>query len=260
MYHNFVPINLSNNAEALLADLSALSEKPTICPYCQHHELYAVNSSSGYYRCKSCKRGFSRSLNTPFYRLAPLEWLPIIAERRLCGQSYKMIRRELGCSLWVVKNRVDVINEYIKFHYPVLYQWYQDLVNEAKIDEPKIVQEQTEQLKAWVKGILQIVEATCPNCGTTKVQKVGEERAQFRCKSCWRYFSNLKGTGLEHLSRSENWLVMVDLLVEGKTNREIENCLKISSGTMVKAKKQWLEIMQQQNLLILREWIINRTG
>ncbi|WP_392563800.1 hypothetical protein RHO13_11190 [Orbus wheelerorum] len=260
MYSNFVPIKLHNNADALVADLSALSEKPTVCPYCQHHQLYAVNSSSGYYRCKSCKRGFNRSLNTPFYRLAPLEWLPIIAQRRLCGQSYTSIRRELNCSAWVIKNRIDVIDEYMQTYYPELYQWYQDFVNDVKIDEPKIVQQQVEQLKAWVSGILQVADASCPHCSSTKVQKVGESRAQFRCKSCWRYFSNLKGTGLDHLGRCENWFTMIDLLVDGKTNREIENTLKISSGTMIKAKKQWFDIMQQHNLLILREWITNRRG
>ncbi|WP_392561998.1 hypothetical protein RHO12_00380 [Orbus sturtevantii] len=260
MYHNFVPIKLHNNAEKLVANLTALSQKPVVCPYCQHNELYAVNTSSGYYRCKSCQRGFNRSLNTPFYRLAPLEWLPIIAERRLCGQSYITIRRELNCSKWVVKNRSEIIEKYMQLNFSDLYNWYKNFINEAIIDEPLIVQEQAKQLKDWFDNILQTSQAICPHCDSAKTQKIGEHRAQFRCKNCWRYFSNLKGTGLEHLSRSENWWTMIDLLVKGKTNRQIESVLGISLGTIINYKKQWLKIIQQRNLLVLKEWIINRRG
>lgn len=261
MYHNFVPIKLHNDAEALMADLRALTEQPTICPYCQHSELYAVNQSAGYYRCKSCKRSFNRSLNTPFYRLAPLAWLEVIASRRLAGQSFNTIRHELGdCTTWVIKRRVQIIDVYMQLNYPALYQWYCTFVDNSNSDEPTIITQQVAQLKAWINQILQATTAICPYCGSNKVLKVGETRARFRCKSCWRYFSHLKGTGLEHLGNSENWFSMIDMLIAGATNREIEQKLKISSSTITHAKRNWLTIMQQQDLLILKEWLINKKG
>lgn len=260
MYSNFVPTNLHNQAEALISDLKLLSDKPTECPYCKNTKLYFVNTSSGYCRCSVCKRGFNRSLNTPFYRLAPLELLPIIAGRRLCGQGYATIRHELNTyTPWVIKRRVRVIEQYMQTHYPELYQWYQPFIEGTQQSIPDNVVQQIQQLKSWVTGILNATTSTCPHCDSIHCQKMNDtRRAQFRCKSCWRYFSNLKGTGLEHLGYSENWLTMIDLLADGKNNHEIEQVLKISTGTVTKARRIWLDIMQRQNLLILKEWISSR--
>lgn len=259
MYHHFVPVKLHGKANALITDLKALTEAPTACPYCQHHDLYVIHSSSGYYRCKACKRSFNRSLNTPFYRLARLEWLPVIAERRLCGQSYATIRHELTDSTaWLIKRRGQVIEQYMQSHYPDLYQWYQTQQASSETDVPKAVKEQVEQLKSWVNNILQATQATCPHCESHKTQKVTDGRAQFRCKSCWRYFSQLKGTGLEHLAHSENWLKMIDMFVAGKSYQQMEHILTMSPATISKAKRNWLSIVQQQNLLVLKEWLTSR--
>lgn len=259
MYRNFVPIGLQNQADKLIADLTALSETLTECPYCQHQALYVINISSGYYRCKSCKRSFNRSLNTPFYRLAPLELLPTIAEYRLCGYGYAAISHELdNRSVWTIKNRVQAIEQYMQSHYSELYQWYQPFNNGAKVALPDAVIKQTEALKNWLNELLQATKAVCPHCGSDQGQKIGEKRAQFRCKTCWRYFSNLKGTGLEHLGGSENWFAMIDMLVAGKTNREIQQQLNLSAGTVTKAKRSWLYIIEKRNLLILKEWLLSR--
>lgn len=73
MYSNFVPTHLLPYADQLIADLKALNAKPSYCPYCQYNQFYLVHDHPKYYRCKACHKGFNRSLNTPFYRLTPIE-------------------------------------------------------------------------------------------------------------------------------------------------------------------------------------------
>lgn len=256
MYHHFVPIKLHAQADALIVDLKALSHPPIACPHCQHPQFYSINPLRGYYRCRSCKKGFNRSSGTVFYRLAPLEWLPMIASYRLCGRGYSAIRYELDyCTAQVVKKRVRAIELYMESHYPELYQWYMDFIAQPKTEHPQVVQEQHQQLKAWVTGILKEKQATCHYCGSNKAKKVGKSRASFRCQTCWRYFNNLKGTGLERLQHSENWLKMIDMLVDGKTNLAIQKELKISPNTMSRARWVWGGIMERLDLFVLKEWV-----
>lgn len=260
MYRNFVPKPFHAQADQLINDLKSLMDKPTICPYCQHNQFYAINTKTGYYRCKSCKKGFNRSVNTPFYHLTHLDWLPSIAIRRLCGQHSALIRQELNCSLWMVKRRIVLIEQYMQQHYPELYQWYQHFIHNTDNELPIAVQQQTEQLKNWVNQQLQLNEATCPHCESPNTKKTNAARGQFRCKNCWRYFSTFKGTGLEHLSNSENWLTMIDMLVAGDTYQAIQQKLGISFGTITYHRRVWLKIMRHLGLFLLHEWIMGQKG
>lgn len=256
MYHNFVPADLHNQADEFINTLKDLNNNLKQCPYCLHHDLYNINIAAGYFRCKSCKRNFNRSLNTRFYRLAPLKLLPVIAEYRLCGLNHVIIGKRLtDYSVWMIKRRVTAIEQYMQMHYAELYVWYQGIIENAEMAIPNIITEQSNLLKVWLNQVLLNTAATCPHCQSKDCQKIGLQRAQFRCKKCWRYFSNLKGTGLDHLGHSESWIQMIDMLVAWKSNREIEIALNMSSGTVTKAKRRWLDIIQKKNLLALKEWI-----
>jgi len=256
MYHHFVPISLHASAQALINQLQALNHAPSQCPHCQHTRFYIINAEAGYYRCKSCHKGFNRSTSTPYHRLAPLAWLPLIAQLRLCGKSYAAIRYKLDyCTSATVKRRVNVIEQQMANSYPALYRWYQGFMEVGKTIQPTAVIEEIQQLKDWVNRLLQGDNLTCPYCQSDKIKKVTKTRARYRCQTCWRYFSNLAGSGLEHLSYSQHWLTIIDMLSAGKTIKAISETLNISHSTVTKARRTWLHIIQQQELLVLFEWI-----
>lgn len=258
MYSNFVPTHLLPYADQLIADLKALNAKPSYCPYCQYNQFYLVHDHPKYYRCKACHKGFNRSLNTPFYRLTPIEDLPVIAIRRLCGQSLFMIREELNYSIAVVKNRIQAIDRYMQTVYPELFQWSQNFIYAPKNELPQIIIQQINELKTWINDQLNVTHANCPYCGSMKTNRITEKRAQFRCNQCWRYFSYLKGTGLEHLRHSDKWFLMIDLLARGKNVDEMQLDLGLCRTTIFKNRKIWLKIIQHQGLLVLHEWILGR--
>lgn len=258
MYNNFVPTDLLSDADRLIADLKALNNKPLHCPFCQNRHFYLVHVHPKYYRCKACQKGFNSSFNTPFYRLTPVEHLPIIAIRRLCGQNLTMIRQELDCSAVVIKHRINVIDSYMQNVYPLLYEWYQHFIQEPKTKIPSIIDQQVTELKDWINQQLNVTDASCPYCSSKKTERIGIKRAQFRCHQCWRYFSHLKGSGLEHLRHTEKWFAMIDNLVMSRSYEEIQQELNVSRTTVMKHHKVWLKIIQHRGLFVLKDWIIGR--
>ncbi|WP_392551430.1 hypothetical protein RHO14_08025 [Orbus wheelerorum] len=256
MYHHFVPISLHLQAEEFINQLKNLGSKPHACPYCQQTGFYIINAKAGHYQCKNCHKGFNKSTCTPYHRLAPLGWLPLIAEQRLCGKSCTAIRYQLDyCTPSVVKRRVNVIEQQMAKNHPPLYAWYKEFIAVRKTAQPIAVIEEAQILKHWVNSLLQADKVTCPYCQSENVKNIAENRPRMRCQSCWRYFSGLTGSGLENLGYSEYWLTMIDMFIAGETIKAISERLKISHSTVTKARRTWLGIMRQRGLMVLFEWV-----
>jgi len=74
----------------------------------------------------------------------------------------------------------------------------------------------------------------CTNCESTNIVKFGSYngKRRFKCKTCQKTFSELTGTSICYIKKTDKWVRFIELMLEGKTIREISKTLVLSTKTV----------------------------
>ncbi|MDF7666767.1 hypothetical protein PT273_02715 [Orbaceae bacterium ESL0727] len=262
MQNDFIPQVLQVDFERFLAELEQLDQQvPIHCPYCENDSFIKARKAPLSLRCKGCLKYFNSLTGTPFNRLQPVAWLPIILCERVNRKTYYEIADTLGCDIKKIMRRDKAIKQQMQIDFPDLYQWYcahNDVANQFEANQVSdAIDAQHSAFKQKLSEILATTHSPCWYCDSSNTVKIGE-RATFRCNHCRRNFSLLQDTPIFQLPRIHHWLAYLDLLVAKNSNRDIAQKLGMNSNTASIWRQKWCATMQLWGFENLAIWCNRR--
>lgn len=262
MQYDLIPQALHADFDQFLQALTELSQPtPSHCPYCAHKSVRQTRAAPLTFRCKACLKYFNPLTNTPFNRLSPADWLPLILCDRVNRQTYQEIADTLDCDIKKIMRRDKAIKNKMQIDFPNLHQWYcahNDVAHQFTANTTNdTLAAQHLAFKQKLSELLTTTHAHCLYCHSPKTVKVGQ-RATFRCDHCRRGFSLLNGTPISNLTHADQWLNYIDLLVAKQSNHAIAEQLGINKNTIASWRRKWCRTMQLWGVESLAIWCKRR--
>lgn len=258
MQYDLIPPALHRDINQLLQELTQFAERvPSHCSYCGNHALTQTRTKPLTLRCKACLKYFNPLTHTPFNRLQPIAWLPMILAERIKRQSYQVIAERLECDIKQIMRRDKALKQRMQLAFPDLYPWYCAHNDVAKQFTANPINDalsaQHRAFKQQLSEILSTTHSPCRYCHSSHTVNVGQ-RATFRCNHCRRGFSLLHDTPILRLPHADQWLTYLDLLVAKQSNREIAEQLGMNRSTLGAWRHKWCHTMQLWGFASLALW------
>ncbi len=87
----------------------------------------------------------------------------------------------------------------------------------------------------------------CPNCNSDSIVRFGSYsgKRRYKCKSCNKTFSDLTGTSISYIKKTDKWFPFIELMLENKSIRYISEELKLSTKTIFEWRHKVLSSLEE---------------
>ncbi len=264
-YDVCLPANLRPVADMFIRHLHELPyQQHRYCPHCDSSNVYVSKGvQPGFrlptYRCSSCRKGYNSLTGTPFARLEHMQLWSTFAVYLLAGWPGTTAAPLIGISCNAFYRWVRGAREVMAQEFPELHRWWSARQDRQNLQPAEQIENQRQAVIGWLKSMLTIQTATCPNCGSTNTRLVEKSRPRptFQCcrRQCPSTFSLLAGTALAHLGHPELWVEFLQGVSDGLGGYD----LKRRSGLCLRTSTQWrrrfLLLIEEQGHVELLQWI-----
>lgn len=266
-YKTLIPKHLHLQVEKLLDYLTYYPfEKPTECHHCGSVRFHLepgnssrIDKSIASYFCLNCKHRFNQLTNSIFMfsRLLPL-WGEL-GKLYLAGLPSQKIADQLQITVQSVHSYRKKIDAYMLEQYPELFNWWISHQHQVDLTLTNKVKKQKQAFLQWLDTLINRKDYHCPHCkgplyraDYKKTHQI--QRPYFVCYRCHYYFNALSGTVFENMTYIEIWSEYAKKLIEGYSNKQIQEMFKIGRGTASKWRRLFKQQMIELSFNELVQW------
>ena len=266
-YQTLIPQHLHPQVEQLLDYLTYYPfEKPTECPHCGSIKFRIepgvstrIDKSIDSYFCLNCRHWFNQLTNTIFMFSRFLSLWGELGKLYLAGLPSQKIADQLQITLMTTHNYRKKIDTYIQEQYPELFDWWNSHQHQVDLTLTSKVEKQKKAFLHWLDTLINCKDYHCPHCkgplyraDYKKTHQI--QRPYFVCYRCNYYFNALSGTVFENMMYLEIWSEYAKKLIEGYSNKQIQEIFKIGKNTAKKWRKLFKQQMMELGFNELVQW------